>query len=73
MFFFSLILIFKIHNIMKKNVLNSLCYLLVSLLASLHLLELEGVLVPSLHTYKAISSMVSMAVGYGFSSRKSQF
>jgi hypothetical protein len=64
MYFFPLILIFKIHNI--NVMISSLCYLLVSLLASLHLRELEGVLVPSLHTHKAISSMVSTAGGYGF-------
>ncbi len=48
MFFPPLILIFKIHYI--NVMISSLCYLLVSLLASLHLRELEGVLVPSLHT-----------------------
>ncbi len=44
--------------------ISSLCYLLVSLLASLHLRELEGVLVPSLQTHKAISSMESTAVAW---------
>ncbi len=62
MYFFPLILIFKIHNI--NVMISSLCYLLVSLLASLHLRELEGVLVPSLHTHKAINSMVSTAVAW---------